>query len=57
MVGLTWSAASGAIGYYVKRATVSGGPYTTLGTTSGTCYSDTTGDQWHDLLLCGVRHQ
>jgi hypothetical protein len=29
-VGLTWSAVSGATSYNVKRATASGGPYTTL---------------------------
>ncbi|MCX6878404.1 MAG: DUF6288 domain-containing protein [Verrucomicrobia bacterium] len=41
-VGLTWNASSGASGYNVKRATVTGGPYTTLGTASGTSYSDGT---------------
>ena len=30
-VSLSWSASSGAASYNVKRATVSGGPYTTVG--------------------------
>ena len=42
-VALSWTAASGAVGYNLKRATASGGPYgavaTGLGTTS---YNDTT---------------
>ena len=41
-VALTWTAASGASGYKVKRATTSGGPYTTIGTPGGASYSDTT---------------
>ncbi len=40
-VGLTWSASSGATGYRVKRATNSGGPYTVVGSTIGTGYTDT----------------
>ena len=40
-VGLTWSASASATGYYVKRATVSGGPYIPIGTAGGTSYSDT----------------
>jgi choice-of-anchor B domain-containing protein len=40
--GLTWTAASGATGYGVHRATVSGGPYTTVKTNIvGTSYTDT----------------
>jgi fibronectin type 3 domain-containing protein len=38
---LTWTASSGATSYYVKRGTVSGGPYTTEGTPAGTTYADT----------------
>ena len=41
-VGLTWTAASGATGYKVKRATTSGGPYATIGTPGGTSYGDDT---------------
>jgi hypothetical protein len=38
---LSWSASSGATGYKVKRATVSGGPYTTVGTPTATTFVDT----------------
>ncbi len=37
-VQLNWSASSGATSYNVKQATVSGGPYTLAGTTSGTSF-------------------
>jgi alpha-L-arabinofuranosidase len=49
-IGLSWNAATGATSYHVKRATTSGGPYTTIasgvtstsytntGLTSGTTY-------------------
>jgi len=41
-VTLTWSASSGATSYNVKRATVSGGPYTTIKTgLTSTSYTDT----------------
>jgi choice-of-anchor B domain-containing protein len=41
-IGLTWTAASGATGYSVKRSTTSGGPYTTVKTNSvGTSFTDT----------------
>jgi fibronectin type 3 domain-containing protein len=41
-VVLSWSATSGATGYKLKRATVSGGPYTTLtNALAATSYSDT----------------
>jgi regulation of enolase protein 1 (concanavalin A-like superfamily) len=41
-VALTWNASSGATSYNVKRGTVSGGPYTTLGSPTVTNYTDTT---------------
>ena len=40
-VALSWTAASGATGYNVKRATTSGGPYTTVANLSATGYTDT----------------
>jgi hypothetical protein len=39
-VSLTWTAASGATGYNVKRSATSGGPYTTIGTSTTASYSD-----------------
>jgi fibronectin type 3 domain-containing protein len=40
-VVLTWSASSGATSYHIKRATVSGGPYTQVAASNGTTYTDT----------------
>ena len=39
-VVLNWSASSGATGYNVKRATASGGPYTTIANVTTTNYTD-----------------
>lgn len=41
MIGLAWPAAPNASSYNVKRATASGGPFTTVATTSGTSYLNT----------------
>ena len=40
-VSLTWSASSGATGYYVQRATVSGGPYVQIAVPATNTYSNT----------------
>jgi fibronectin type 3 domain-containing protein len=39
-VGLTWNASTGATGYNVKRATVSGGPYTQVALPATNSYTD-----------------
>ena len=39
-VSLTWSASSGATSYNVKRALVSGGPYTTIAAVTATSYTN-----------------
>jgi BNR repeat-like domain len=40
-INLAWTAVSGATEYHVLRSTTSGGPYTQVGTTTGTTFSDT----------------
>jgi fibronectin type 3 domain-containing protein len=39
-INLVWNASSGATSYNVKRATASGGPYSTIGSTASTSYGD-----------------
>ncbi|HEX9047093.1 MAG TPA: LamG-like jellyroll fold domain-containing protein, partial [Verrucomicrobiae bacterium] len=39
-VGLSWNASSGATSYNLKRATVNGGPYTTITNVTTTSYTD-----------------
>jgi hypothetical protein len=40
-INLSWSAVSGATEYHVYRSTTSGGPYTLVGTVTGTTFSNT----------------
>ncbi|MFZ3381735.1 MAG: glycoside hydrolase family 44 protein [Candidatus Acidiferrales bacterium] len=40
-VALTWTSTSGATGYYVKRSTTTGGPYTQIATETAASYTDT----------------
>ena len=40
-VALSWTASSGAASYNVKRATTSGGPYSTVGTATTTSFTNT----------------
>ncbi len=52
-VVLGWSAVSGATSYAAKRATSSGGPYTTVGTPAGTSHIDnglTNGTTYHYVV-------
>jgi uncharacterized repeat protein (TIGR02543 family) len=41
-INLSWTASAGASGYYVKRSTTSGGPYSVLAMATATTYQDTT---------------
>lgn len=40
-VALSWSASTGASGYYVMRSTTSGGPYSQVGSTASTSFTNT----------------
>lgn len=40
-ITLTWTSSAGATGYYVKRSTSTGGPYTQIATPSAPGYTDT----------------
>lgn len=39
-ISLNWNASAAATSYYVKRSTVSGGPYTAIENTTGTTFND-----------------
>lgn len=50
---LSWTAGSGAVTYTVARAAVSGGPYSNVGSVSGTSYADaslTNGAQYYYVV-------
>ncbi|MGQ9651669.1 MAG: malectin domain-containing carbohydrate-binding protein [Phycisphaerae bacterium] len=52
-VHLTWSTASGATSYNVKRSTTSGGPYSTIGTSTRLNFTDsdlTIGNTYHYVV-------
>ncbi len=52
-VRLAWNAAPAATGYRIRRATTPGGPYTTLGTTAATSFTDgsaVTGTTYHYVV-------
>jgi hypothetical protein len=55
-VVLRWTASSGATGYNVKRATVSGGPYATVASVTTTSYTDTglTGGKTYYYVVSAV---
>ncbi len=42
-INLSWAAVSGATEYRILRSTTSGGPFTQVGTATGTTFSDNTG--------------
>jgi alpha-L-arabinofuranosidase len=53
-VALSWASYNSATNYIIERATTSGGPYTTIGTTTGTSYVDTNvtpGDTYYYVLI------
>ena len=50
-ISLSWPASVAATSYHVKRALVSGGPYTTVGCTTTTSYTDSGRSQRNNLLL------
>ena len=41
-VALSWTASTGATGYNIKRSLTSGGPYSVVGTATGTSFTDAT---------------
>src|SRR5262249_23681754 len=53
-INVTWTATPGATSYTVQRATVSGGPYTTVGSPTTTSFGDT-GLSAGTPLFFGVR--
>jgi len=40
-IAVTWNAVSGATSYTIKRSTTNGGPYTNVGTATGTSFTNT----------------
>lgn len=56
LVQLTWTAASDASGYNVKRSLVTGGPYVTITNVAGTAFADATAANNHSYyyVVSGV---
>jgi len=55
-VSLSWTATTGATSYRIDRATTNGGPYTTVGTSSNSSYTDTTvtnGTTYYYVVVAG----
>ncbi len=57
-ITLIWSQSAGATNYIVKRSTSTGGPYTTIGNTATTSFTDTTavpGTTYYYVNFCYKR--
>jgi len=55
-VGLSWTSAAGATSYVIERGSVTGGPYTNVGTANGLSFTDsglTNGDTYY-YVVAGV---
>lgn len=58
-ITVAWSAVTGATSYTIKRATISGGPYMTVGTTTSTSFSNgglTSGVRYYYVVAASNAH-